>query len=479
MSTKKIDLDKSQKIHFIGVGGIGMSAIAKILLEKKYNISGSDLKESINTIRLKDLGATIFYEHDASNIRDADLVVVSSAINDDNVEVIAAKNKGISIIKRAEMLALIMPDSNKKIAITGTHGKTTTTSMLTKVFKVCGEDPTFVVGGNLSETEITGNAGMGSGKYFIFEADESDGSFLFLKPTIAVITSIEAEHMNYFGTMKRVKEAYLSFAKLVPKGSYIVINYDYEFCRELMKELQGIKIITYGLHENAEYRPINQRYHEKGSWYEVVKGNKILGAVKLRVPGEHNIINSLAAIAISNEEGLRFSRVANALERFIGAKRRFQLIGKANGVLFFDDYAHHPTEIKATLKAAKAGWGRRVICIFQPHRFTRTQHLTEEFGESFGDADHVIISEIFSAGEEPIKNISGKNIVEVIEKRTKKTPVYFPRKDEIAEYLVSIIQKGDIVITMGAGDIHTVGKEIYQRLKQRQEKEKKVASQLT
>lgn len=470
---KQFDISRAKNIHLMGIGGCGVGAIAKVLLEMGFNVSGSDIKESANTIRLKEMGARIFFEHSASNVRGADIVVYSSAIDKNNPELLEARTSQIRCVPRAEMLSWILAQSKTSIAIAGTHGKTTTTSMMSLLFDKCGLNPTFLIGGET--TDVGGNARLGNGKYSIAEADESDGSFLFLRPKISVITNIEADHLDHFGDIVKVREAFLQFADLLPKGgSLVVCSDDPENLGVLEKIETQADVITYGLGDQAMIRGRNIIFGESSVKFEVLKKGRLLGDVKLNVPGSHNVLNALAAITVGIDEGIDFMSINTALRCFTGVRRRFQLIGRVSGILIYDDYGHHPTEIAATLKAAKQSWSavKRIICVFQPHRFSRTMHLRESFGACFKDADQVILTDIYAAGEAPISGISGETVLDEVLKHKEGGVVYLPKKQDISNYLLENAVSGDLIITMGAGDINTVGKEVYSRLREKHKNER-------
>ncbi len=472
---KQFDMSRIKNIHMMGIGGCGVGAIAKILLEMGYKVSGSDVKESANTIRLKEMGAHIFFQHAPSNVREADIVVYSSAINKDNPELAEAHAKQIKCITRAEMLSWILSQSKVPIAIAGTHGKTTTTSMTSLVFDKCGCKPTFLIGGETND--VGGNARLGSGKYAIAEADESDSSFLFLKPKVSVITNIEADHLDHYSGIEKIIETFIEFANLLPKDGKLVICSDNENNNLILKKIDThAKIITYGFGEQAEIRAKNMSFGESSVKFEVLRDGKSLGEVKLNVPGHHNVENSLATIAVGLGEGLDFMSINTSLRCFTGVRRRFQLIGKVSGVLIYDDYGHHPTEILATLKAARQSWAsvKRIICVFQPHRYSRTMHLKEEFGKAFPSADLVITTDIYAAGEAPIAGISGETIFDEVKKNKGDNVLYIPKKQDISNYLIENAREGDLVITMGAGDINVIGKELYSRLREKHKNERSV-----
>jgi UDP-N-acetylmuramate--alanine ligase len=456
----KLDMHRIKNIHLVGVGGCGMSGIAKVLYEMGYKVSGSDMKEGPNTIRLKDLGVKIHIGHASALVREADLLIYSSAVTADNIELLEAKAKGITILKRAEMLAWIMNQSKTRIAVAGTHGKTTTSAMVAKVLDFGSFSPTFFIGCDMDYIE--GNARLGNGKFAVAEADESDSSFLFLSPTVGVITNIEDDHMERFGSMNSLIKTFEKFAKLVSKEGFILVDGTNANNQKLIKRVDA-RFITYGLSGKVEYTAENMKFKKLSSRYSLIHNGQKMGEVHLSVPGWQNVLNSLAVFAIGFEFDLDFNTIAGALRTFQGARRRFQTIGEVKNVLVVDDYAHHPTEIMATLSAARSGWpNRRIICVFQPHRYTRTMLLRDKFVTSFGDADKIVITDIYAASEKPIPGISGKIIEEGI---SGKEVNYLPRKEKIVEYLMREVKEGDIIITLGAGDIYTVGREILARLR--------------
>lgn len=455
-----IDLERIKNVHLVGIGGCGMSGIAKILYEMGYKVSGSDLKEGPNTMRLRDLGVKVYIGHDASQARDADILVYSSAVNFDNPELLEAKAKGIRIVKRAEVLAWIMERSQNRIAVAGTHGKTTTTAMLAKVLDAAKLNPTFLIGCDMDYVE--GNARLGDGKYIVAEADESDSSFLFFSPTVEVITNIEADHMEHFGSMEELVSTFERFAERTSPAGFIVIDGTDPHNKQLMKKSR-LKFVTYGLDPSMEYSARDMKFSNFNSRFTLLHEGEKMGEVNLSVPGWQNVLNSLAVFAVGRQFELDFSSTANALQSFVGARRRFSTVGEQDGILIIDDYAHHPTEIRATLSAARSGWpGRRIICIFQPHRYTRTLLLKNKFADAFADADKVIITDIYAASENPISGVSGKTVADLLDH--KKT-TFIPKKEQISEQLIKELKEGDMILTLGAGDIHTVGKEILARLR--------------
>ena len=455
-----LNMERIKNIHLVGVGGCGMSGLAKILQEMGYKVSGSDLRESPNTIRLKDIGVKVHIGHESGLVREADILVYSSAITAKNIEIKEARARGLTILKRAEMLSWIMDQSQVKIVVAGTHGKTTTTAMLAKVFSVSRFQPTYLIGCDMDY--VVGNAQLGNGRFAVAEADESDSSFLHLAPTVGIITNIESDHMERFGSMDVLIDTFKQFAEKVSDDGFLIMDgSDANNC-ELMKKLEA-RIVTYGLNDEMEFSAKDLTFSNFCSNFLLLHKGQELGRVALSVPGWQNVLNSLPVFAIGLEFGLGVNFIATALQGFIGARRRFQTVGEYQNVLIIDDYAHHPTEIRATLSAAKLGWpGRRLICIFQPHRYSRTTLLKNEFALAFGDADKVILTDIYAASENPIPGISGKSIADLI---PDKEVLYVPRKEKIPDDLMAEIKDGDIILTLGAGDIYTVGKEILARLK--------------
>jgi UDP-N-acetylmuramate--alanine ligase len=456
----ELELERAKNIHLVGIGGCGVSGIARILHEMGFKVSGSDVKEGPNTIRLKDLGVKIHIGHEASQVRDADVLVYSSAVTDENPEMREAKAKGIKIARRAEVLAWIMQRSQHRIAVAGTHGKTTTTAMIARVLEAAKLNPTFLIGCDMDYMD--GNAKLGDGLYFVAEADESDSSFLCYAPTAEVITNIEADHMEHFGSMEELFATFECFAEKVDPEGFIAID-GTDHNNQQLKKIVNRRFITYGLDPEMQYSAKNLKYDGFSSAYTLLHNGEEQGEVTLSVPGWQNVLNSLAVFAVCQEYGLDFATIASALQTFIGARRRFSTVGEQAGVLIIDDYAHHPTEIKATLAAARSGWpGRRIICVFQPHRYTRTFLLKEQFAKAFVDADRVIITDIYAASEKPLPGVSGRTISDQLDEN--KTS-FIPKKEQIAQALVGELQAGDIVMTLGAGDIYNVGKELLARLK--------------
>lgn len=445
--------------HFIGIGGSGMSGLAKILLELGQQVSGSDLVESKTTERLKALGAKIFIGHDAANIGpQVGQVVRSTAISPDNPEILQAQRLGIPIIHRSELLARLT-EKQKTIAVAGAHGKTTTSSMLATVFSHARLDPTIVVGGEL--VGIGGNAKYGRGPHLICEADESDGSFLKLHPYVALVTNIEDDHLDHYGSFEKIVAAFEKFVDLVPEEGFKVLCADDPILAEMAEK--KAKVVTYGFTEKACYTARDLVCGQESTEAKIYFQDKYLGLLELTVPGRHNMSNALGAIAVGHQLGLDFEIMAQALKNFQGVGRRFQKIGSVNEVQVIDDYAHHPTEIRATLQAARQLNPKRLWAVFQPHRYTRTQQLYQEFGRSFQEADKIILNSIYAASEKPITGVTAELIVEEIKKRGQEV-LYLEDMDEIVEYLAQECRPGDVVLTMGAGNIWTVGPSLVSKL---------------
>lgn len=445
-------------IHFIGIGGIGMSGIAEVLLNLGYKITGSDIKGSDTTMRLSGLGVAVFIGHSAENVNGADVVVYSSAVKNDNSEIISARERLIPVIPRAEMLAELMR-MKYGIAIAGTHGKTTTTSMIATILSSHGMDPTVVIGGKLNS--IGSNAKLGKGEFLVAEADESDGSFLKLSPTITVVTNIDREHMDHYRDMDEVKGAYLTFINKIPFYGCAVLCMDHPNIQGLIPKVTR-RHITYGLTAQADFSARDMEVKRVKTSFDVWQRGRKLGRVSVKVPGEHNVYNSLAAIAVAMELDMSFEETRDSIANFSGVERRFQVKGEYNGITFVDDYGHHPAEIKATLKAAKAGWDNRVVAVFQPHRYSRTKDLFHEFLSAFNDADILILTDIYPAGEEKIEGVSSEALYNSIKAYGHRDVVYIPDKKDIPDYLNKITRLGDIVITLGAGNIWQVVENMIQ-----------------
>ena len=450
-------------IHFIGIGGSGMNGIARIMLELGYKVTGSDLNTGKTTARLTDLGAVCYKGHAPENINGAEMVVVSTAIAANNVELAAAKEQGLPVRHRGEMLALLM-DRQKGVAIAGSHGKTSTTAMLSLVAEKNRLDPTIIIGGELSD--IDGNAKLGRGVYLIAEADESDGSFLKLEPFIEIITNIEDDHLDYYKSTANIIAAFKSFIGKVPRDGALIACLDCENTARILQAYEGNRI-TYAVNRSdADYSLGNIRLDQDKTGGDVYFRGEKLGSLTLRAPGLHNLSNALAVVAAGRFMGLSFTGIKEALSEFKGAGRRFQYLGKVGGVSVVDDYAHHPSEIVATLKAARQVNEGRVISVFQPHRYTRANRFKERFGESFSDADVIIVSDIYSAGEAPIDGVNAGSIKTAIERHEGREVFYLPTRTEIVDYLTKNARPGDLILTIGAGDIWRAGVELVNRLKE-------------
>jgi len=452
-----------KKLHFIGIGGIGMSGIAEILLDQGFKVSGSDRSISEVTERLQNLGAVIFEGHKAENIsQDVDTVVYSSAVQLDNTEILEAQKRNIPIVRRAEMLAEVMR-LKYGIGIAGTHGKTTTTSMISLVLMEGGLDPTVIVGGKLSGLGGT-NARLGRGEFIVVEADEFDRSFLSITPTIAVLTTLETDHLDCYRDLEDIKNAFIQFASKVPFYGFIVLCLDEPALLDIMPQLSKKKIITYGLNPQADVQAVEIRHKDSSSTFTLVRSNQELGTITLQVPGVHNVQNSLGAISVGLELNVPFKKIKAGIEKFSGVYRRWEKKGEVNDIALYDDYAHHPTECKATLSGVKSGWRRRVICVFQPHLYSRTRDFYEDFGKSFLLSDVLVVTDVYPAREEPIQGVNGELIVNAAKQFGHKDVYYVPEKKNIPAFLISIVKAGDIVVTMGAGDIWKYGEEFLKIL---------------
>ena len=443
-------------VHFIGIGGSGMSGIAEVMLSLGYQVQGSDLKANKQTRRLEQQGATIFIGHAAKNIESADAVVVSSAVDETNAEVAAARERLMPVVPRAEMLAELMR-FRYSIAVAGTHGKTTTTSLVASVLAEGGLDPTFVIGGRLKSADA--NARLGQGDYLVAEADESDASFVHLKPMLAVVTNIDADHMStYEGDMEKLRTGFIEFLHNLPFYGLAVVCSDDPGVNEVLGNI-GRSIVTYGINDDADVRAENIEFSEALTKFDVVRpGDREPLHISLRLPGMHNVCNALAAIAVADELQLADDAVVEALKNFEGIDRRFQSLGEietsAGRIMLVDDYGHHPTEIAATLAAARSGWpDRRVVLVFQPHRYSRTFDLMDDFATVLSDADVVVVLDVYAAGEAPIAGADGRAITRAIRTRGAVEPVFVETLDEVQPVLEGLLEDGDLLLTMGAGDI--------------------------
>jgi UDP-N-acetylmuramate--alanine ligase len=451
-----------KKIHFVGIGGIGMSGIAEILINQGFEVSGSDLHLTEVTKRLEEIGAKIYEGHSPENVKDVDVLVYSSAVIPDNPEVRAAADRNIPIIKRAEMLAETMR-MQYGIGIAGTHGKTTTTSMVGLTLTEGGIDPTIIVGGKLSGLGGT-NARLGNGEFIVVEADEFDRTFLKLTPTIAAITTLEREHLDTYKDLDDIKTAFIEFANKVPFYGFVVICLDEPALQDIIPQINKT-IFTYGTTAQADVRAIDIEYEGFSSHYTAIYKGKELGKIKLNIPGVHYVKNSLVAVTIGMELGIDFKIIKKALEKFTGVYRRFEIKYK-NDILVLDDYAHHPTETSATLAGIRAAWDRRLVVVFQPHLYSRTKDFYQDFGRSFLNSDIFISTDIYPAREKPIEGVTGEMIANIAKKYGHKNVHYVPDKKDVPKKLMELKKKDDIIITMGAGDIWKYGEKFVELLKE-------------
>ncbi|MEX0944900.1 MAG: UDP-N-acetylmuramate--L-alanine ligase [Balneolaceae bacterium] len=454
---------RTNHIHMVGIGGIGMSGMAEILLHRGYKVSGSDQAESETTERLKELGASIYISHHSSNIDGADVVVYTSAVKaEDNEETREALIRQIPVIKRSEMLAELMR-MKYGIGIAGTHGKTTTTSMAGHVIQDGNFDPTIIVGGRVHSFDKT-NAVVGKGDIIIVEADEYDRTFLKLSPTIAIITNIEAEHLDIYSDLDDVKGAFIQFANKVPFYGAVIVCLDDPEVRSILPGIER-RVITYGYNPQAMIRAVKVSHHSNNSTFTVISEDETMGTIQLHAPGDHNVKNALAAIALGIELEIPFEQIKSGLERFDGVFRRFQIKLDSDKLIIIDDYAHHPTEVQATIQAARNGWpDRRIVAVFQPHLYTRTQQMYKEFGLSFFNAEVLIVTNIYPSRENPIEGVTGLLISDTAKKFGHKDVHYLEDKTELPNKLNEVIEDGDIVITMGAGDIYTYNQKFVEQV---------------
>lgn len=442
-----------------------MSAIARVMLEMGYQVSGSDVARQELTDKLAAKGARIYIGHEPEHVQGADLVVYSTALPKDNVERQAAEQLNIPTLHRSQMLARLL-NARKGVTVAGAHGKTTTSSMIALVMETCGLDPTYIIGGEI--VNVGTNAKAGKGDFVVAEADESDGSFLQYVPAIAVVTNIEADHLeNYDGDFGKLKEAYVSYLRNVREDGIAVVGADDENVRSILPKVGGTRLITFGIDSEADYTAADITLGDRCVEFSVRRGAETLGTIALSVPGRHNVYNALATVIVCLEAGVPFAGIAEAIKEFRGAKRRFQVLGEVKDMLVIDDYAHHPTEIQATIQAAKAT-GKRIIAVFQPQRYTRTFFLLDAFSRAFADADEVIITDIYSpAGEQRIEGVTSQKLVELIENNSNPNVRYIPTKEEVLTLLAGKVQPGDLVITMGAGDIWKAADGLARVLRER------------
>ncbi|GLO61866.1 UDP-N-acetylmuramate--L-alanine ligase [Vibrio sp. MACH09] len=451
-------------IHFVGIGGAGMSGIAEVLLNEGYQISGSDLSENAVTERLSSKGAEIYFGHDAGNIEKASVVVVSTAIKTDNPELVAAKEKRIPVVRRAEMLAELMRFRHG-IAVAGTHGKTTTTALVTQIYSEAGLDPTFVNGGLVKSAGT--NARLGSSRILIAEADESDASFLHLQPMVSIVTNIEADHMDtYGGDFEILKQTFIDFLHNLPFYGQAIMCIDDPVVRELIPKVSR-QVITYGFSDDADVRIENYRQQGQQGKFTVIRQGKAALDITLNIPGRHNALNASAAIAVATEDDISDEAILNAMAGTEGTGRRFEHLGEFDTghgkVMLVDDYGHHPSEVDVTIQAARAGWeDKRLVMIFQPHRYSRTRDLYDDFANVLEKVDLLIMLDVYSAGEKPIQGADGRSLCRTIRARGKIDPVFVPDAKSLPSVLANIMQDNDLILTQGAGDIGKVARQLEQ-----------------
>ncbi|HDY88433.1 MAG TPA: UDP-N-acetylmuramate--L-alanine ligase [bacterium] len=452
---------KVKNIHMIGIGGAGMNGIAEILLNLGFNVTGSDLRSSPVTDRLVSLGARVFEGHSPDNVDACDVVVYSSAVKDDNTEIKAARERKIPVIKRPEMLAELMR-MKYGICIAGTHGKTTTTSMTGQVLTKGDIDPTIIVGGKV--TDFGGGAKIGQSHYLVLEADEYDRTFLKLTPVIAVVTNIDVEHLDCYQDLDDIKLAFIQFVNKVPFFGSVILCIDDMGVQSIIPSVER-KIITYGISRQAEVRAENLAFQGMKTTFDVISFGKELGSVTLNTLGYHNIRNALAAVAIACEMDVNFDVISGALAEFNPVERRFQIVGEESGILFIDDYAHHPTEIIATIEGIRTGFDKRIVAVFQPHLYSRTRDFYEDFGRAFMDTDILFVTDIYPAREAPIEGITGKLVSEAAKAAGHRNVMYIGNREKLIQAVADSVKKDDILVTFGAGDINKVGHELLNLFK--------------
>ncbi len=451
---------EGKHIYFMGIGGIGMSGIAEILLDFGFRVSGSDIKVSNVTERLQKKGAVIYIGQKAENITDEiDIIVRSSAIRESNPELVRAKELGITMLHRSQMLAHLM-ENKRAICVAGAHGKTTTSSMIALMMELAEKDPTIVVGGEIYQ--IGSNAKSGKSDILVAEADESDGSFLNLLPWMAVITNVEEDHLDHYKNLDAIREAFQAFVRKTGENGIAVLNYDCEETRQLAKQAQG-KLVTYGFADDAQLQSRNWRYEAGINKADIYLNGELLGTMELHVPGKHNISNGLAAVAAGLEIGMTFEEIKAGLAQFGGARRRFQLLGNVHDIQIIDDYAHHPTEIAATIQAARGVHDGRLVAVFQPHRYSRTKFLADKFAESFQLADEVILTDVYAAGEDISEGAESTAIIELMNQS-----VQMVHREKLNVFLQDFVKPGDMVLMMGAGNIWQHSVQLVEELKHKE-----------
>lgn len=458
--------DTITHVHFIGIGGAGMSALARVLLRRGATVTGSDLKDSRVARTLRQEGATVYIGHDAEHVKNPDVVVVSTAIPDSNPEVIVARTRHIEVWPRAQMLAFLA-GTHRTIAVAGTHGKTSTSSMMAKMFTAMGEDPSYCIGGIVTGENT--NAASGSGDFYIVEADESDGSFVFLKPHIALITNLEADHLDHFDSFQSIQNVFVDFMERTEEDGIILVLGDDP---ELIKLAHTVdrRVVTYGKESSCDYTYRIVGKEGIGTEFEFIYNGEVLCTSSVAIPGEHMVANATGVLATAHLSGQDILKAADALRTYKGVRRRFDMIGQIDGITVVDDYGHHPTEVAATLKAAADLGFKRVVVAFQPHRYSRTQLFSKEFGKAFGDADRVILLDVYPAGETPIPGVSGRTVLEaVLERNPRAQMAFMPHFTEVVDYICNTVREGDIVLTMGAGDVTALAPQLIEALRTRSE----------
>ena len=454
---------KIKRIHFVGIGGIGMCGLAELLHNQGYTVSGSDLRSGENFDRLTELGVETSIGHDRRNLGRAQVVVVSSAVAEDNPELQEARERKIPVIRRAEMLAEMMRRTDG-IAVAGSHGKTTTTSLIAHVLHTAGLDPTAIIGGRvLSPGNDSTGARLGRGEWLVAEADESDGSFLSLSPVITVITNIDQEHMDHYGDFESLKASFIEFANRIPFWGAAVVCAEHPGVQSILPQLRR-RVTRYGFSPQAEWVASDLRTDPEGTHFRVHHRERLMGEVVIPLPGEHNVLNALACLAVADEVEIDFETAAGALKSFGGVQRRFQRLGRARDVEVIDDYAHHPTEIRATLSAARSLHRGRTVAVFQPHRYTRTRDCMNDFATAFNDCDLLVVSEVYAAGESPLPEVSGQTLRDAIAAHGHRDVRFVASLDEITEVLAKELEPGDWVLTLGAGDITRLGPQLLRAL---------------
>lgn len=456
--------DTIKSVHFVGVGGAGMSALARVLLRRGATVTGSDLKESRIARELRAEGATVYVGHDSAHIGTPDVVVVSTAVPETNPEVVAARERQIEVWPRAQMLAFLA-DDHKTIAVAGTHGKTSTSSMMASMFTAMGADPSYCIGGIV--TGANTNAATGDGEFYIVEADESDGSFVFLKPHIALITSLEPDHLDHYDSFESLQNVFVEFMERTNEDGILLISGDDQGLVKLAHTVDR-RTVTYGKDEKCDYTYRIIGKAGIGSEFEFIHKGEVLCTSAICIPGEHMVANATSVLATAALTGHDIKAAGEALRTYEGVRRRFDMVGEVDGITIVDDYGHHPTEVAATLRAASELGFERVVVAFQPHRYSRTQLFSKEFGESFTDADRVVLLDVYSAGETPIPGVSGRTVLEaVLENHPRAQTAFIPHITEVVEYICQTVRRGDIVLTMGAGDVTALAPQLVEALRER------------